>query len=57
MQNFIADSMVLKLKTNSDSTTAKISNRDLQIAADWPKSMSITIKLETPNFPDHVLLF
>ena len=57
MQNFIADSMVLKLKPNSNSTTAKFSNQDLQIAADLPKSTSITIKLETPNFPDHALLF
>ena len=55
MQNFIADSLVLKLKPDSNSTTAKFSNQE--IVADLSKSTSITIKLETPNFPDHALLF
>ena len=56
MQNFTADSMVLKSKTNSDSADAKFSNQGLQIAADCPKSLHINIKLLTPNFPGHVLL-
>ena len=56
MQNFTADSMVLKSKTNSDSTNAKFSNQDPQTAADCRKSLHINIKLLTPNFPGHALL-
>ena len=57
MQNFTADSMVLKSEAKSYSTIVNFGNEGLQAAADLPNIMNITTKLKTPNFPDHALLF
>ena len=57
MQNFTADSMVLKSEAKSYSTVAILGNPALLAAPDLPKTVHITTKLKTPSFPDPVLLF
>ena len=44
MQNFTADSMVLKSEAKSYSTIVNFGNEGLQTAADLPNIMNITTK-------------
>ena len=57
MQNFTADSMVLKSEAKCYSTVVVFGNPALLAAPDLPKTVRITTKLKTPSFPDPVLLF
>ena len=57
MQNFTADSLVLKSEANTYYAAASFGNQALLAVADLPKTVHITTKLKTPIFPDTVLLF